>query len=126
MPYTILLDYTSVMGPTKRKRTQEEQEDDFDSDSFSLEEQSDSEIDISSALVGKKPRIDRPQLNANDDEDGDEALQELIRDSISKRNAKDGTELLKKTKGKTKIVKGEVGGGSFQSMGASQYYSGRR
>ncbi|KAI0066162.1 DEAD-domain-containing protein [Artomyces pyxidatus] len=36
---------------------------------------------------------------------------------MAKRNAKEGTELLKSTKGKNKLVKGEVGGGSFQSMG---------
>ncbi|KAH9054251.1 DEAD-domain-containing protein [Lactarius vividus] len=35
----------------------------------------------------------------------------------SRRNIKDGTELLKNTKGKKKLTKGEVGGGSFQSMG---------
>ncbi|KAI0256032.1 DEAD-domain-containing protein [Lactifluus subvellereus] len=41
----------------------------------------------------------------------------MIRNSISRRNVKDGTELLKNTKGKKKLTKGEVGGGSFQSMG---------
>ena len=54
----------------------------------------------------------------DDDGENEEDLQEIIRESIAKRNTKDGTELLKKTKGKTKIAKGEVGGGSFQSMGA--------
>ncbi|KAH9994019.1 P-loop containing nucleoside triphosphate hydrolase protein [Russula vinacea] len=33
------------------------------------------------------------------------------------RNVKDGTELLKNAKGKKKLAKGELGGGSFQSMG---------
>ncbi|KAI0045276.1 DEAD-domain-containing protein [Auriscalpium vulgare] len=41
----------------------------------------------------------------------------MIRESMAKRNTRDGTELLKNTKGKNKLVKGEVGGGSFQSMG---------
>lgn len=43
----------------------------------------------------------------------------MIRNSISKRNVKDGTELLKNTKGKKRLSKGELGGGSFQSMGTS-------
>ena len=54
-----------------------------------------------------------------DAEDDDDGLQEIIQQSIAKRNQKSGTELLKKTKGKAKIVKGEVGGGSFQSIGTS-------
>jgi hypothetical protein len=49
----------------------------------------------------------------------------MIRNSISRRNVKDGTELLKNTKGKKKLTKGELGGGSFQSMGTpSQPLSG--
>ena len=77
---------------------------------------SEDEIDISSALTGKRPRVATKShiSEAEDDED----LQEFIRGSIAKRDVKEGTELLKKTKGRTKIVKGEVGGGSFQSMGA--------
>jgi ATP-dependent RNA helicase DDX54/DBP10 len=68
------------------------------------------EVDISSALVGKRPRRDLGE--ANDDD-----LQDMIQDFISKRDVKIGTEFLKKTKGKAKLTKGEVGGGSFQSMG---------
>ena len=119
--HTTPLVYNPKMPPVKRKRTQEEEEDDVDFDYSSLDEQSDSDIDISSALVGKKPRLDRKRPakgEDEDDEDDDDALQNIIRESIAKRNVKGGTELLKKTKGKTKIVKGEVGGGSFQSMGA--------
>ena len=119
--HTTLLVYNPKMPPVKRKRTQEEGEDNIDFDYSSLDEQSDSDIDISSALVGKKPRLDRKHPakgEDKDDEDDDDALQNIIRESIAKRNVKGGTELLKKTKGKTKIVKGEVGGGSFQSMGA--------
>ena len=44
-------------------------------------------------------------------------LEQIIREAIQKKNIKDGTDLMKKMKGKTKIAKGEVGGGSFQSMG---------
>ncbi|EMD37388.1 hypothetical protein CERSUDRAFT_135966 [Gelatoporia subvermispora B] len=74
---------------------------------------SDMDVDISSALTNKKSKTTTYQ--SVDDDEGD--LQELIRDSIAKRDVKEGTELLKKTKGKSRIVKGEVGGGSFQSMG---------
>jgi ATP-dependent RNA helicase DDX54/DBP10 len=53
------------------------------------------------------------------EKDNEDSEMEFIQDGIVKRNIKDGTELLKKTskvKGKGK-AKGEVGGGSFQSMG---------
>lgn len=79
---------------------------------------SDLDVDISSALTNKKPKTVAYDAA---DEDEDE-LQELIRDSIAKRDMKEGTELLKKTKGKSKIAKGEVGGGSFQSMGGSFFH----
>ena len=55
---------------------------------------------------------------AEEEDDNEEDLEEIIRESISKRDMKGGTEMLKKTKGKAKIAKGEIGGGSFQSMGA--------
>ncbi|KAJ6499267.1 P-loop containing nucleoside triphosphate hydrolase protein [Mycena sanguinolenta] len=74
---------------------------------------SDSEhIDISDALAGKRQRT-LPQP----DYDSDAELGDLIRTSIAKRDVKNGTEVVKKVKGKTKLAKGEVGGGSFQSMG---------
>ncbi|KIJ39871.1 hypothetical protein M422DRAFT_230441 [Sphaerobolus stellatus SS14] len=66
---------------------------------------SDGEVDISSMLMGV-------QHGASDNEDDED----FIRESMSKQNIKTGTELIKKAKGK-KISKGEVGGGSFQSMG---------
>ena len=79
---------------------------------------SDEEIDISSALAGpgnlKKPKLS--QKRTEEDEE-DEDLESFIREATKKRDIKDGTKLLKKTKGRTKLVKGEVGGGSFQSMG---------
>ncbi len=110
---------------SKRKRPAESDDED-DEFSIASRDDSDDEIDISSALTGKRPRQDSNKMRkgAHDDEDEDE-LQDIIRDSISKRDVKGGTELLKKTKGKSKIYKGEVGGGSFQSMGTSatiQYY----
>ena len=57
-------------------------------------------------------------LGKEDSEDDYEELEALIKDSVAKRDKKEGTKLLKKAKGKAKISKGEVGGGSFQSMGA--------
>ncbi|KAG7098581.1 hypothetical protein E1B28_000511 [Marasmius oreades] len=70
-----------------------------------------SEVDISAALTSKKPRIDQGT------EEEDEELATFLQESIVKRNVKDGTETVKKVKGKNKLAKGEIGGGSFQSMG---------
>ncbi len=103
------------MVSAKRKRA-EPVDTDSEAEYSEVSLGSEDEIDISSALTGKRPRV-ASKLMAADVED-DEDLQYFIRESIAKRDVKDGTELLKKTKGKTKIVKGEVGGGSFQSMGA--------
>jgi ATP-dependent RNA helicase DDX54/DBP10 len=76
---------------------------------------SDRSFDISSALTHKRAAPQKGK--ATDDTDDDTEFEEMIRSSISKRNVKDGTELLKNTKGKKKLAKGELGGGSFQSMG---------
>ncbi|KAI0374114.1 DEAD-domain-containing protein [Pilatotrama ljubarskyi] len=103
------------MAPTKRKHA-ESVESDGDFSEVSMEDAySGDEVDISSALTGKRPKV-TPRIAPQEDDD-DEDLQEFIRESIAKRDVKEGTELLKKTKGKAKIAKGEVGGGSFQSMG---------
>jgi len=83
---------------------------------------SDASFDISSVLTRRNPSSRKgkaPRIPHNDGTDNDTELEEMIRNSISKRNVKDGTELLKNTKGKKKISKGELGGGSFQSMGTS-------
>ncbi|KAJ4483387.1 P-loop containing nucleoside triphosphate hydrolase protein [Lentinula aciculospora] len=72
------------------------------------------DVDISSALAGKKAKIDS-QFPVQFD--GDEDFSIFLQDIMAKHNVKSGTELLKKTKGKGKLGKGEVGGGSFQSMG---------
>ena len=75
-------------------------------------------FDISSALTQPKATLQKGKSSkANDGTDDDTDLEEMIRNSISRRNVKDGTELLKNTKGKKKLAKGELGGGSFQSMG---------
>jgi len=64
-------------------------------------------------------KVKAPLVSLDDDDgtDDDTDFEEMIRSSISKRNVKDGTELLKNAKGKKKLAKGEVGGGSFQNMG---------
>jgi len=95
------------------------------SSSTSDEETSGSDVsfDISSALTQRRnPCLQKgkaPLIAHNDGTDDDTELEEMIRNSISRRNVKDGTELLKNTKGKKKLSKGELGGGSFQSMGNS-------
>jgi hypothetical protein len=105
--------------------------DDLDIGTSSLSSTSDEEIsgsdvsfDISSALTQRNPSLQKgkaPLLAHDDGTDDDTELEELIRNSISRRNIKDGTELLKNTKGKKKLSKGELGGGSFQSMGDSSF-----
>jgi len=94
------------------------------STSTSDEETSGSDVsfDISSALTQRHACLQKgkaPLIAHDDGTDDDTELEEMIRNSISKRNVKDGTELLKNTKGKKKLSKGELGGGSFQSMGNS-------
>lgn len=74
------------------------------------------EVDISSALTGKKRRLSRPANDWEEDDDPED-FSRFIRESIVKRDTKEGTQMVKKLKGKQKVVKGEVGGGSFQSMG---------
>ena len=101
----------------KRKRPLETDDDDADSYSEVAASSSDEDVDISSALTGKKSRREVSQASELDTDGAVEDLHDVIQESISKRNMRGGTELLKKTKGK-KITKGEVGGGSFQSMGA--------
>jgi ERCC4-type nuclease len=82
---------------------------------------SDHSFDILSALTQRKSALHKgkaPLLSHDDGMDDDDTdLEEMIRTSISKRNVKNGTELLKNTKGKKGLTKGELGGGSFQSMG---------
>ncbi len=79
---------------------------------FSIAPGDDIDVDISYALVGKRPKL--TQMIEEEDDDG---LANFLQASISKRSMKEGTQVLKITKGKIKMTKGEVGGGSFQSMG---------
>ena len=91
------------------KRTHSDSDDD---DDFEVRERS-PDVDISDVLAGKRRKVD------SDGDEDDDALAELIQDSISKRSKKEGTKLLKNSKKKNQINKGEVGGGSFQSMGTA-------
>lgn len=77
------------------------------------------DFDISSALAGKRPRREAPRNE--DDEENDEELADFIKKSMAKRDVKEGTQVVKQAKGKGKVVKGELGGGSFQSMGSSTH-----
>ena len=101
---------------TKRKRDDElASSSDSDSSGFEVARLSDSdhEVDITSVLAGKKGK----NVASDDGQDDFGELEDLIKQSVAKRDKKEGTKLLKKTKGKTSMAKGEVGGGSFQSMG---------
>lgn len=106
------------MVSQKRKRA-DPSDDEADCSDYSIVRAiSDDEIDISSALVGNKSRnAGREKQPEADSDSSDGDLQQMIQESIAKRNVKGGTDVLKRTKGKAKMTKGEVGGGSFQSMG---------
>ena len=101
------------------KRPRQELADE-EEDSFSeVPSNDDQEPDIFAALTGQKKRRisgSEEQIMGESDDD-EEDLQEIIRQATTKRDVKEGTQVVKKVKGKTKVTKGEVGGGSFQSMG---------
>lgn len=98
------------MASLKRKRSIDGHND----HAFSIAPDDDEDIDIASALTDNRAA----QLPL--DEETEEELDEFIHDAIVKRNVKGGTHLLKKIKRKGN-GKGDVGGGSFQSMG--RYYT---
>lgn len=112
--------FCKTMALLKRKYSSN---DDSDSESASQRSSggvySDGEVDIASALTGRKNsgKGKERSVAGSEDEDDFEELEKLIRESVTKRDKKDGTKLLKMTKKKANITKGEVGGGSFQSMG---------
>ena len=104
--------YSARMPKRPRQDLTDEEDDSFSEVSLDDEQ----EPDVFAALTGqKKRRISA--LEEEMSEDDDEDLQEIIRQATTKRDVKEGTQVIKKAKGKTKITKGEVGGGSFQSMG---------
>jgi hypothetical protein len=104
-------------------------ESEHGNDSFDSGNESAAEVDIFNSLAGGVSRASgsnatklstaKGKLNGPSGGEGedDADLADFIQSSIAKRNVKSGTDVLKKTKGKTKIAKGEIGGGSFQSMG---------
>ena len=102
------------MPVAKRKRTLLSEDLDTESSSSCAARRS-AEVDISSALVGKRQKVD---VQAAEDEE----LAKFIQFSIAKRSVKEGTQVLKNSKGKSKATKGEIGGGSFQSMGVFQFF----
>lgn len=101
-----------------RKRTRFEASDSEESASASSQahDLSDDAVDISSALTGKKRKI-AEQPNDLEDDDDPEEFSRFLQESIAKRDIKEGTQVVKNIKGKQKVAKGEIGGGSFQSMG---------
>ena len=105
--------FYKAMASQKRKRVAQEEEE-TDSDYEVVPASGDEfDVDISGALTGKRPRGDPENQLEHNDDDG---IEDLIHDSIVKRNVKGGTEMLKKIKNKGKS-KSDIGGGSFQSMG---------
>ncbi|KAG2362306.1 ATP-dependent RNA helicase DBP10 [Suillus spraguei] len=102
------------MASRKRNRVIEEEEE-TETDFSLVQPASDDEfdVDISGALTGKRPRKDVPIENYPSDDDG---IEELIHESIAKRNMKGGTEMLKKIKSKGKS-KGEIGGEASKAWG---------
>ena len=87
----------------KRKHAESVDSDDGYSEVSLEDAYSEDEVDISSALTGKRPKI-TPRLKPQEDDDDDDDLQEFIRESITKRDVKEGTELLKKTKDRKSVV----------------------
>jgi len=88
------------MIPSKRKRRNDEH-------NSSGQDYSDDENDVSNALSGKHSHH---EVNSDDDD-----FDTFLMGSIAKRDVKIGTRIVKNAK--KSRVKGEIGGGSFQSMG---------
>lgn len=81
-----------------------------------------SSIDITSSLLGGRSSRQAGKSRQEDEEDDDAAF---ISAALNKQNKRAGTEMVKKTagksKGKNKVTSGTMsGGGSFQSMGECQ------
>lgn len=91
---------------------------DMESDpSSGSDEETSGSFDIFPTLTRQTKKGKGSLVPREDDMDDDTELEEMIRRSITRRDVKAGTEFLKSAKGKKKLTKGEVGGGSFQSMG---------
>ena len=91
------------MAPKRKHSKIEEEAESILYSSQSSQEDNSDDVDIANALA-----------------DTIEVMEDaaFIRESIQTRNKKEGTEILKQSK-KSKI-KGDVGGGSFQSMGTQK------
>ncbi|CAA7261609.1 unnamed protein product [Cyclocybe aegerita] len=87
------------MPSVKRKlpQTQLGFEDEGSSSSSLPVASQDDGFDISSALVGKRPKITQ-------DENDDENLADFIQSSIAKRSIKEGTSVIKQAKGKAQVT----------------------
>lgn len=101
----------------KRARSEETNSEDSSSDISHAQDLSDDAVDISSSLAGKR----RKQVRQADglERDDPEEFSRFLREAIAKRDIKEGTQVVRNMKGRQNMAKGEVGGGSFQSMGMS-------
>lgn len=101
----------------KRARSEETNSEDSSSDISHAQDLSDDAVDISSSLAGKR----RKQVRQADglERDDPEEFSRFLREAIAKRDIKEGTQVVRNMKGRQNMTKGEVGGGSFQSMGMS-------
>jgi ATP-dependent RNA helicase DDX54/DBP10 len=100
-----------------RKRARSEETNSEDSSSNHSQILSDDAVDISSSLTGKRRKhVERAENLEGDDP---EEFSRFLREAIAKRDIKEGTQVVKNMKGRQNMAKGEVGGGSFQSMGMS-------
>ncbi|KAG6820733.1 hypothetical protein H0H93_012379 [Arthromyces matolae] len=98
---------------SKRKRAEAVEDENY-LEVPALHDSSDDEVDISNALSGKRTKI------VPDDSEDEDDFNNFLQATTAKRDIRTGTDVVKQAKGKGKVVKGEVGGGSFQSMGKSK------
>ncbi|TFL04411.1 P-loop containing nucleoside triphosphate hydrolase protein [Pterulicium gracile] len=73
------------------------------------------DLDITDVLTGANKTSKKQRIDPHEDPEDD--LADLLATKISKRNVKDGTKVVKKSNARGNLVHGQVGGGSFQSMG---------
>ncbi len=102
----------------KRARTEETDSEDSTYDPSQAQDFSDDALDISTSLTGKRRK--RIEQVENLEEDDPEDFSRFLQETIAKRDIKEGTQVVRNMKkGRQNVTKGEVGGGSFQSMGMS-------
>lgn len=76
------------------------------------------DLDITDVLTGANKTSKKQRIDPHEDPEDD--LADLLATKISKRNVKDGTKVVKKSNARGNLVHGQVGGGSFQSMGKTE------